>query len=193
MEKRNAEANMKMIAGVCCFTLLLTMAARAEIEKIAAPCGDTGICFYWWPKLPQLKGWHQDKDQSYHYRINALAPNGSTFANAAAVIYAEAIYKPRVPETKSLEAFIGGDRKHFLSSDPHIAITEVSESMAGDGQKFRSFTFVPQSKGNWEEVSYGEEAEYYLTFVLSSRSKDGFDKNLDAYRQLVAHYEAKMQ
>jgi hypothetical protein len=183
---------MKMIGRICCFILLLNMTGRAEIEKIALPC-DTGICFYWWPKLSPFKGWHQDKDQSYHYGINAFAPNGSSFANAESVMYAKAIYKPRVPETKTLEALIADDRKHFLSSDPLIAITEVSELMTGDGKMFRSFTFIPHSKGNWEEVSYGEEGEYYLTFVLSSRSNEGFDKNQEAYRQLVAHYKVNLQ
>ena len=187
-----AEACMKVIAWICCFTLLLSMTARGEIEKIAAPC-DTGICFYWWPKFAHLKGWHQDKDQSYYYRINALAPDGSSFANAEAVMYAEATYKPRVPETKSLDMFIADDRKHFLVSDPLIAITEVTGLMTGDGKKLRSFTFIPQSKGNWEAVSYGEEGEYYLTFVVSSRSKGSFDKTQDAYHQLVANYKVNLK
>ena len=180
---------MKLTITICCFVLFLNMTtARAEIEKNAVQC-DTGFCFYWWPKLPQLKGWHQDKDQSYHYGINALAPDGSSFANAEAIMYANAVYKQRVPETKSLKMFIADDRKHFLVSDPGVAITEVNEFVTGDGNKFRSFTFFPKSKGNWEEVTYGEEGEYYLTFVMSSRSKESFNKTQDEYRQLIGHYK----
>jgi hypothetical protein len=179
---------MKMFARICCFTLMLTMTARAEIEKSAVQC-ETGFCFYWWPKLPEVRGWHQDKDQSYHYNMNALAPDGSSFVNAEVVMYASAIYKPRIPETKSLEMFISDDRKHFIASDPRIAITEVTELVTGDGKKCHSFTFFPKSNGNWEEVTYGEEGEYYLTFVLSSRSREGFDKTQDAYLQLITRYK----
>lgn len=183
---------MKLFARICCLTLFLSMTARAEIEKYALQC-ETGFCLYWWPKLPEIKGWHQDKDESYHYSMNALAPDGSSFVNAEAVMYANAVYKPRVPETKSLDTFIADDKKHFLASDPHIAIAEVSELITGDGNKFRSFTFFPKSKGNWEEVTYGEEGEYYLTFVLSSRSKDRFDKTQSSYRQLIGQYKINLQ
>ena len=161
---------MKVTVKIFCFILLLSVAARAEIEKNAAPC-ETGFCLYWWPKLPQLKGWHQDKEQSYQNGVNALSPDGSSFADAETVIYANAIYKPRTPKTKSLDMFITDDKKRFFDSDPGVAITEVTELLTGDAKKFRSFTFSPKSKGNWEQVSYGEEGDYYLTFVLSSRSK----------------------
>lgn len=45
---------MRTVAKICCFILLLAMTAHAEIEKLAQVC-DTGICFCWWPKLPHLQ------------------------------------------------------------------------------------------------------------------------------------------
>jgi hypothetical protein len=170
--------------------LLLTFTAGAEMEKTAVPC-DTGICFYWWPKLPHLKGWHQDTDQSFHYHVNALAPDGSSFTGAETVMYAEAIYKPRT-SAKSLDALIANDKRDFVASGASTTVVEVGGLTTGDGNKMRSFTFFPQSKGNWEQVSYGEEDEYYLVFTLSSRSKEGFNANQARYRELIAHYRAKM-
>ena len=187
-----AAANtMKTIVKVGCLILLLSISMRAEIEKTARVC-ETGICFYWWPKLPEVKGWHQDTEQSFNYSANALAPNGSTFVNAKTVMYASASYKPRMPETKSLEMFITGDRNNFLAADPGIQITEVTELTTADGKKLRSFTFFPKAKGNWEEVSYAEEGDFYLTFTVSSRSKQGFLKAQDAYRELIAHYKENL-
>jgi hypothetical protein len=183
---------MKLIAWTCCLILLLTLAAQAEIEKVAQ-LTDTGLCFYWWPKLPKLKGWHQDKDESFYYNANTLAPDGSSFTKAEAIMYANAVYKPREPDIKSLDAFIAEDKKTFLAHDPRLTITEVSGLITGDGTKLRSFTFFPQTTGNWEEASYDEEGDFYLVFVLSSRSKEGFDKTQDAYRQLVAAYKANLQ
>jgi hypothetical protein len=181
---------VKGIARMCCIIALFSMTARAEIEKTIVPC-DTGKCLYWWPKLPQIKGWHQDKGQSFNSGISAWAPNGHSFVNADAVIYAIATYKPTVPETKTLVNFIAADTSRFIVSDPTITITEERQLVTGDGQKLRSFTFLPESKGSWEVVSYGEEGNYYLTFVLSSRSKEGFDKAQGAYRQLIAGYRVK--
>jgi len=180
---------------MCCITALLgvtlfSLATRAEIEKTVAPC-DSGTCLYWWPKLPQIKGWHQDKDQSFNSGISAWAPNGHSFVNADAVIYAIATYKPTVPETKTLVNFISADTSRFIVSDPTISITEEKQLVTADGQKLRSFTFLPESKGSWEVVSYGEEGNYYLTFVLSARSKEGFEKAQAAYRQLISGYRAK--
>jgi hypothetical protein len=181
---------MKIIAAVCCAILLFSIPTQAEIEKIAQVC-DSGICFFWWPKLPQLKGWHQDKDQSFNYSANALAPDGATFANAEAIIYAAALYKPRMPETKSVQMLIADDKKQFLSSNPGLIVTEREGLTTGDGQKLRSFTFFPKSKGEWEQVSYGEEGDFYLIFTISSHTQAGFDKTLGTYRELIAQYKEK--
>jgi hypothetical protein len=182
---------MKTIAGICCVVALLGVTARAEVEKLAVPC-ERGICLYWWPKLPELRGWHQDRDQSFNYGFNALAPDGFSFVNAQAVMYAMAEYKPRIPETKSLDMLIANDKKNFVASDPGIIVAEVGELTTGDGGKMRSLTFFPKAKGNWEQVSYGEEDDYYLIFTLSSRSKEAFDKNQSAYQQPITHYKKQL-
>jgi hypothetical protein len=92
--------------------LLLSASASAEMEKTALSC-ETGMCLRWWPKLPHIEGWHQDREQSYNYRANALAPDGFTFADAETVMYATALFKPRIPETRSLEMLIANDKSSF--------------------------------------------------------------------------------
>ena len=80
---------------------ILASPSHAEIEKLATIC-DKGICPHWWPKVAPPKGWTHDPQHSYLYNINALAPEGKSFADAETVIYANAVYKPRVPESKTL-------------------------------------------------------------------------------------------
>jgi len=183
---------MKVVVTALIVVSLFAATAGAEIEKNAVMC-DTGICLYWWPKLPELKGWHQDKDQSYNYGVNALAPDGASFAKAEAVMYAVANYKPRMPEVKSIDTLIANDKKEFLASNSGLTISECKELATGDGRKLRSLTFFPKSKGNWEQVSYGEEDDFYLVFTLSARSKEGFDKAQGAYGELIARYKEKPQ
>jgi len=100
----------------------LSIYSHAEIEKFAIPsesCG--GMCFYWWPKLPNIQGWHHEREQSYNYSANAQAPDGFTFANAETVFYAKALYKLRIPETNNIEQLIKDDHSRFLSkSELHI-------------------------------------------------------------------------
>lgn len=162
--------------------------AQAAIEKIAAPCEDA-ICLHWWPVLPEIGGWHHDEKASYHHKVNAMAPDGFTFSNAETVIYAKALYKPRTPETKTLDMLITDDQADFLQSDSSLIITETTPLTTGDGKKLRSFTFFPGESGNWEKVTYAEEGDYYLVFTISSRTKEGYQKSLPHYEQLIWHYK----
>jgi hypothetical protein len=164
--------------------------AYAEIEKFAIP-GEKGMSFHWWPKLPPIKGWHQDRDHSFNYSINALAPDGSTFANAETVIYAKAVYKPRQPESKSLEMFIQNDNRGFLAKGSDITIQEVAPLTTAGGRTLRSYTFFPKAQGNWERVSYGEEGEFYLVFTVSSRSPAAYKEAVKAYVELIGSYKEK--
>jgi hypothetical protein len=182
---------MKVITPVLLsITLLMCIPASAEIEKTATPC-ETGLCLKWWPKLAPVAGWHQDSAASNKYAINAQVPDGYTFSNAETVIYSKANYKPRTSETKSLEMLIDDDKKEFLSHEPNLLISEVDPIKNGDGKLLRSFTFFPKDQGNWEQATYGEEGEFYLIFTISSRTKAGFVKALDAYKKFISQYKEK--
>ena len=171
------------------FALLTASSATyAEVEKIAIP-SEKGFSFYWWPKLAPIDGWHQDREHSFLYSANAMAPDGSTFKNAESVIYAKATFKPRAPEIKSLEALIDHDKRDFEASVPGVSIKEVRSIATADGQRLRSFTFFPKIDGNWEQVSYGEEGEYYLIFTVSSRSRVAFDAAAGSYEKIISGYK----
>lgn len=178
---------MRIAYALIALFLLASPNAQAEIEKIAVP-GEKGFSFYWWPKLAPVDGWHQDREHSFFYSAYALAPNGFTFKNAETVMYARALFKPREPDIKSLEALIENDRKGFEANVPGISIQEVAALSSSDDKKFRSFTFFPTSGGNWERVSYGEEGEFYLIFTISSRSLSGFNAAVGTYEKLIASY-----
>ncbi|MRS02119.1 hypothetical protein EG832_02635 [bacterium] len=172
---------------VLLLTLLIPLPALCEIEKVGEPC-EQGICLAWWPKLTPVKGWHHERGPSFHNAINIQVPDGFTFSNSETVIYAKALYKPRVTEIKTLEALMKSDRAEFVSRDPAMVVTEVKALKTGDGQLLKSYTFVPKTKGNWEQVSYGEEDDFYLIFTISSRSREGFDKALSIYEQYIGQY-----
>lgn len=177
------------------FLLLMALIAPvqtgAEVEKTGVPC-ETGLCLFWWPKLPSVKGWHQELSQSQHYGVNALAPDGSTFKDAETVMYSKALYKPRVPENKSVEDLIKQDKENFTRDVPGVVISEAMPLITGDSQKLRSVAFVPTSEGNWERTAYGEEDDYFLIFTISSRTKSGYEKALPAFEELIRAYKKKL-
>jgi len=167
--------------------VLASLQVQAEIYKLAIP-SDSGMKFYWWPVLPDVAGWHHDRDHSVHYGANAQAPDGYTFANSETVIYATAVFKPRIPDIGSLKSFIENDQTKFKNA-VIVVVKETNTMLTSDGVELKSYTFFPADKGNWEQVAYGEEGDYYLVFTISSRSKNGFEKSWSAYEQFVKNYK----
>ncbi len=175
--------------------LLLTagVPAQAKIVKVAAPgCHKNEICFYWWPKLPELKGWHGD--QTLNLKLgsngsNVLIPDGQTFSGAPAIIYARAIYTERYDwefKIKStLSSFIADDQSTFRKEG--AAIADAPALTTGDGQVLTVVTYTKPK--NWECVAYGQEDGYYLMFVLSANSEAGYKDALPAYQDLIARYK----
>lgn len=168
--------------------LLLPLIASPEIEKVGQVC-DKGICLAWWPKLDPAKAWHHDDGASWAVGANVQVPDGFTFSNAETIIYAKASYKPRIPDTTSLDILIKDDKADFLKHDPSVAITKVPSLKTKDGKALETYTFFSINMGNWEEVSYGEEGDYYLIFTISSKSRAGFLTTLPVFEQYIAHYK----
>ena len=175
--------------------LLASFQINAEIFRQASVCNESGqMCFYLWPKLKKVSGWSQDVQHSFYYKANAQAPSGYTFANAEAVIYAKVVYKPQRPEIESIEQFIEQDKSDFLAKDPKLSISELEELRDRAGRKYATYRFLPEGSGNWEQVAYSEEKdkdgnEYFLVFVLSSRSESGYNNSTNAFKQFIASYE----
>jgi len=161
---------------------------HADMEKVATVC-DTGVCFHWWPKLPQEAGWHHDREASLDSDGNMQLPDGDSFDKAVAVIYATSPYKPRIPDTKTIDILIENDKADFLSHSPDIVIKETTKLFTGDGQALVSYTFTPKNGGNWERVSYGEEGDFYLIFTISARTQEGLIKAMNVYEKFIHDYK----
>jgi hypothetical protein len=184
---------MKKIMFVC--AVLFSLNVNAEIYREAKVCDDSNqLCFFWWPKLKEVSGWQQDMSHSYHYRMNTQVPTGFTFSNAEVVVYARAMYKPTVPDTKNIEQFIKKDKADFLSDYPSFSIRQTETLKDNKGRNFTSYQFKPSGKGNWEQIAYSEEIdgdqnEYYLVFVLSSRTETSYKESIDTFNKFVTSYE----
>lgn len=161
--------------------------AHAEVLKVAVLCS-SGVCPRWWPVLPEVAGWRQDREQSEHDGVNAQVPDGEDFESAEVVIYARAVLKTE--GGAELDAFIARDQAETRAQFPGTRIKEEHALQTADAQHLRSFAFAPHDSGNWELVSYGEEGDYYLLFAISSRSKEGLVQRRADYLEFVRRYRA---
>ena len=57
-----------------------------------------------------------------------------------------------------------------------------------DGSSLATFTFFPEQTGSWERVAYGEDGQFYLLFVVSSRTKSGYEGALSDFESAVRSY-----
>ena len=174
--------------------ILLSCTAIADVEKMAMTTESGSIHLLWWPKVDPPAGWHFDESASRHHAFKAFAPDGSIFANAETVMYAEAMYKPRMPEIGSLDALMERDISNFAAHKVKAARKE--SLLSGDGKTFQVIAFSPEAdgNGNWECVAFGEEEdkegnEYFILFVVSSRTKDGLADAMSAYQSLISSYK----
>jgi hypothetical protein len=174
--------------------VLLPMGSVAEIEKNSV-VSQGGLHLMWWPKVTAPEGWHLDKGASQANGINVVVPDGANFSNAETVIYGRALYKPRDPGVKSLQALIERDQAGFRKNSPALEIKATASLAIADGTAMQAFTYFPgaDGKGNWECVVYAEDGDYYLMFVVSARSQKGFDAARVAYEKVVASYTREPQ
>ena len=170
---------------LCVAGSFVAVSAAAEVEKIATACDDR-LCFHWWPKVQPPVGWKQDREQSFRYNFNALAPSGSTFAQAETVMYANAVFKPRVPEASSLASFVEQDQAKFAAAG--FGIRPDAPLRIASGKTAASWRLEPKPNGQWERIFYFEEGEYYMVFVISSRTSAGLQANMASFEALVAGY-----
>jgi thiamine monophosphate kinase len=84
---------------------------------------------------------------------------------------------------------IADDRDQFLTETPDIETREIEAISTKDGQKLRSFVFSPKTKGQWERVSYGEEDDFFLVFVVSARTKQALEHAMKDYERFIGQYE----
>jgi hypothetical protein len=162
--------------------------AFADVEKVATIC-EKAICPHWWPKVSVPAGWQHDRDYSLHFNFNALAPQGKSFADADTVMYANAVYKPRVPESKTLQEFIATDHANFRRETRDLSIVSSGNVTTADGKSALTWLLEPKTTGQWERVAYVEEGDYYMVFVISSRTQAGRNAGMPSFESLLNQYK----
>jgi hypothetical protein len=171
--------------------LALTIApVWSEIEKTAVPT-DHGLELLWWPKVAIPDGWKHDREVSTENYVNMMYPKGESFADSPVVMYTRALYHEHGDTEKELAQAIAEDHQGFLGRFPDSKIAEVAPIETGDGTKLRTFSFAPNTKGNWELVAYGREPTFVVMFCISAHSRAALEQHRPEFLAMVRSYTSK--
>lgn len=171
--------------------LLAAGAAATEPLKPFIPA-EPEMKAFWWPVYIDNSGARQEKLYGLPLGEYPTAQDGSLLSNIETVIYARALYKPRLRGITSLEALIESEQAEFRRRNPEVSVEELETVSGSDGKPLRSFAYLPKRRGDWERVTYSEEGEFYLLFTLRSKSQQRYQQDMESYLSYIRQYRSQL-
>lgn len=167
--------------------MLFAGALHAEAPKPFIP-EEPEMKGYWWPVYIDASGKREESFYGLPLGDYPTAANGTLLDDIETVIYARAIFKPRVRTILSLEELIEDDQQQFRRRDPDAVIRAVEPVMTTEGDALRSYLYISQKGNSWEQVSYSEEGQFYLLFTIRSQSQHRYVEDLPSYLNYIRKY-----
>jgi len=134
------------------------------------------------------EGWVLDDTSGMGSRIRCvLYRKGEQWATAATVMYVNPLHGYGA-RARTVSALIAEDEKSFRQRSPRGKVTEGG-TIQTTGKKTAVVRYFSNDGGPAHEaVAYVPEAELVMLLVLSSKTPDGFQGALPAYREMVQSY-----
>jgi hypothetical protein len=115
-------------------------------------------------------------------------PVGSSWAKATSIMYANTSSKA-IAGNETIEKVIDYDISQFKKRAPNLVVTDAESLPTLLGKKAIAKYFSGDNFNNYEATAYIDENKVVVFIVLSSRSKEEFEKSLPAFKELVKSYE----
>ena len=134
------------------------------------------------------EGWVLDDTSGMGSRIRCVFyPKGQKWATAPTVMYVNPLHGYGA-KARTVSALIAEDEKSFRQKSPHGKVTEGG-TLQTTGKKTAVIRYFSSDGGPAHEaVAYVPEAELVMLLVLSSKTPEGFQGALPAYREMVQSY-----
>ncbi len=113
-----------------------------------------------------------------------MYPDGSSWSKASEMMYVN-IGKMEPGET--LEKFIQGDIDSFLKNSPELKVEKLMPIAIQGKDKAETRLFSGDKWGNYEQIAYVEHKGSVAIYVLSCKTKEGYQKSQAAFREMVAN------
>jgi hypothetical protein len=134
------------------------------------------------------EGWVLDDTSGMGSRIRCVFyPKGEKWTSASTVMYVNPLHGYGA-KTRTVSALIAEDEKSFHKNAPHGKVSDAG-TIQTTGKKTAVVRYFSYDGGPAHEaVAYVPEADLVMLLVLSSKTPQGFQGALDAYRQMVQSY-----
>jgi hypothetical protein len=114
-------------------------------------------------------------------------PRGEKWSSAPTVMYVNPLHGHGT-KTRTVSALMAEDEKSFKKNSPRGKVTDGG-TIQTSGKKTAVVRYFSHDGGPAHEaVAYVPEAELVMLLVLSSKTPQGFQGALPAYREMVQSY-----
>lgn len=138
--------------------------------------------------LTAPQGWVLDNKAGVNQGIYAVFyKEGESWNKAETVMYANTTSLEKKAHS-SLDELINYDLDRFKRNYLDIEIRDGADIEINEQTIAKVKYLSGESYGNFEAIAYIDAGKTGVMIVLSSRSQEGFDNNLDNFRQLVKSY-----
>ncbi len=142
--------------------------------------------------LSAPKGWIADSESGKSQGLPfVFYPKGSSWQKGIVGMYAT-VY-PKAENGGTLEKFIERDISDFKSKSEKLKVTTADalttvKDAQGKERKVEVRYFTGDQFGNYEAVAYIDEGKSVVSIILTSKTQEGFEASLPAFKELVTSY-----
>jgi len=128
-------------------------------------------------------GWVLDGKSGAPRGLDAVMyPTGSTWENATEIMYVDVA---RLDAGQSVTGFIDNDLAKYRHDSPEIRSKTGDPVQMSRGGRAELRLYEGDRRGNSEAVAYLARGSHVVLYVLSCRSREGFERGLPVFRRMV--------
>jgi hypothetical protein len=134
-------------------------------------------------------GWVIDNKAGQQYGLQAVFyKTGESWNNGTSTMYTNVIRKNS--KISTIDQAIKSDLDNFKSHYPNIVISDRNDiktmDVSGVLAKIKYSSDIQNSR--YEAIAYIDAKNVIVMVILSSKTKESFDQNIDAFEKLVKSY-----
>jgi hypothetical protein len=175
---------IKILISIIAFFIISNTALAENKESFAVPAGggivygsEIGI------GVSAPNGWIFDNKSGVRQGLHAVIyPEGSSWANSNQMMY---VNIGKMEPGEALENFIQGDIDRFVKNSPNLKVEKMNSLTIQGGIKAEVRQFTGDKWGNYERIAYAQKGSSVAMYVLSSKSKNGYEKSISAFEEMV--------
>lgn len=130
------------------------------------------------------KGWIFDSKSGVSQGLHGVMyPEGTTWAKADEIMY---VQTSRMLDNETLVHFIEHDLSGFKEGSASFKAEKADPIKISSGQTAEVRYLSGDKWGNYEAIAYAPKGQDVAMYVLSCKTKKGFDKRVAEFREMVS-------